>query len=79
MFVVVTAIQVHYFHKDFLEIYGPKSRHPSIVRTETEQQRTRSDGSSVQGFPWDPDSEEKTDTTETVKPSFFTMKNIKSK
>lgn len=41
---------MHYFHKDFLELSDTKSRHQSIVR---EGERARSDGSSVQGLPWE--------------------------
>lgn len=76
MFVVVTAIQVHYFHKDFLEIYGAKSRHTSIAH-DSSRTRATSEGSSAQNFPWDPESE-KTDTEE-EKPSIFQLRRIRQK
>lgn len=51
-FVIITVIQVHYFHKDFMEISGTRSMH--VLEDISER-------SSIQGV--EPSSE-RTDTTE---------------
>lgn len=66
---VITVIQVHYFHKDFLEISDIKGIRLSARRRSSAPQppesEIKSDASSAQGGPWEPESE-KTETETTI-------------
>lgn len=77
---VITVIQVHYFHKDFLEISDIRGTRSSIRRRSSAPQtesEIKSDASSAQGGPWDPESE-KTETETTMeRPSLSFKRNGK--
>ncbi|XP_025831153.1 piezo-type mechanosensitive ion channel component [Agrilus planipennis] len=58
-FVIITVIQLHYFHKNFLDISEPKN--VSIIDSRSEE------GSSIQGQQFEPVSERTDTDTSTIK------------